>query len=66
MLKKIEVKGMRNGMTVDTSTSVDIQKVVKIGRKKIESYKGVTYRGNFKVSPFRKVLIKVICFETKI
>ena len=47
---------MRDGFIVDTLTSVDIQKIVEIGRKVIETYKGVIYRENFKVSPFRKVI----------
>ena len=54
--KKIEINRMRNGYIVDTLTSVDIQEIVKIGGKVIEIYEGVSYKENFKVSPFRKVI----------
>ena len=47
---------MRNGYINDTLTSVDIQHIVKIGGKVIESYEGVIYRESFKISPFRKVI----------
>ena len=39
--KKTEIFRMRNGYIVDTLTSVDIQEIVKIGRKVIEIYEGV-------------------------
>ena len=38
---------MRNGYTIDTLTSVDIQEIVKIGRKVIQIYEAVIYRENF-------------------
>ena len=47
---------MRNGYVIDTLTSVDIQKIVKIGGKIIQVYEGVFYREKFKISPFRKVI----------
>ena len=50
---------MRNGHMIDTSTSVDIQEIVKIGGKVVEIYEGVFYRENFKVSPFRIVIEKL-------
>ena len=53
--KNIEVNRMRNGYIIDTLTSVDLQEIVKIGGRVIESYEGVIYRKNFKISPFRKV-----------
>ena len=37
---------MRNRYIIDTLTSVDIQKNVKIGGKVIEIYEGVIYREN--------------------
>ena len=46
---------MRNGYIIECLTSVDVQKIVKIGGKVIETYEGVFYRENFKVSPFRRV-----------
>ena len=54
--KKIEINRMRNGYIIHTSTSVDIQEIVKISGKVIEIYEGVTYRENFKISPFKKVI----------
>ena len=63
--KKNEINRMRNGYIIDTSTSVDIQEVVKIGGKVIEIYEGVIYRKNFKVSPFRKVIVKLFALRQK-
>ena len=51
---------MRNGYITDTLTSVDIHEIAKIGGKVIETYEGVNYRENFKVSPFKKGLIKCL------
>ena len=42
---------MRKGYIIDT----DIQEILKIGGKVIETFEGVIYRENFKISPFRKV-----------
>ena len=56
---------MRNGYTVDTLTSVDIEEIVKIGGKVIETYEGVIYRENFRVSPFRKVFDKLFALRQK-
>ena len=49
---------MGNGYIIDTLTAVDICEIVEIGGKVIEIYEGVIYRGNFKISPFRKVIIE--------
>ena len=43
---------MRNGYIMDTLTLVDIQEIVKIGGKVVETYEGVIYIENFKISPF--------------
>ena len=40
-VRNIEVHKMTNGYIIDTLTSVDIQKIVKIGGKVIEIYGGV-------------------------
>ena len=64
-VKKIEVNRMRNGYIIDTLTSVDICEIVKIGGKVIEIYKGVIYRENFKISPFRKVIEKLFALRQK-
>ena len=56
---------MRNGYIIETLTSVDIQEIVKIGGKVIEIYKGVIYREHFKISPFRKVIQKLLALRQK-
>ena len=63
--KKIEINRMRNQYIIDHLTSVDIQEIVKIGGKVIEIFEGVIYRENFKVSPFRKVIDKLIASRQK-
>ena len=55
-VKNIEVNHMRNGYNFDTLTSIDIQEIVEIGGKVIETYEGDIYRENFKISPIRKVI----------
>ena len=64
-VKTIEVNRMRNGYIIDTLTSVDIQEIVKIGGKVIEIYEGNIYRENFKVSPFRRVIEKLLALRQK-
>ena len=63
--EKSEINCMRNGYIIDTSTSVDIQEIVKIGGEVIEIYEGVIYRENFKVSPFRKNIDKLFALRQK-
>ena len=62
-VKKVEVNRMRNGYIIDTFTSVVIQEIVKIGGKVFETYEGVIYRENFKISPFRKVIEKLFALR---
>ena len=50
---------MRSGYILDTLTSVDFQKFVKIRRKVVEIYEDIIYRENFKLSPFRKFIEKL-------
>ena len=64
-VKKIEVNRMRNGSIIDTLTSIDIQAVVKIGAKMIEKCEGVIHRGNFKISPLRKVIENLFALRQK-
>ena len=52
--KKIESNRMRNGCITQVLTSVDIQKIVKIGGRIIEIYEGVIYKQNFERNPFEK------------
>ena len=54
---------MRNGYIIDTLTSVHTQEIVKVVGKVIQIYKGVIYRENFKVSPFRKVIDKLFALR---
>ena len=56
---------MRNGYIIDTLTIKDIKEIVKIGGEVIENYEGVVYRENFEISPFRKVMEKLIAFRQK-
>ena len=63
--KEIEVNRMRSGYIINTLTSIEIQEIVKNGRKVIEFYEGVVYRENFKISPFRKVIEKLISLKQK-
>ena len=56
---------MRNGHIIDTLTSVDICEVVKIGGKVVEIYAGVSYRENFEISPFRKIIEKLFALGQK-
>ena len=56
---------MRNGYIVDTLTFVDIQEIIRVGGKVIEFYAGVLYRENFKLSPFKKVIDKLIDLRQK-
>ena len=59
-VRKTEGNRMRNGYIIDTLTSVDIQEIVEIGGRVIELYEGVIHRKNFKISPFRKVIEKLL------
>ena len=56
---------MRNGYIIDTLTSVDIQEIVKIGGKVIQTYEGVIYRKNFEVSTFERVIDKLFELRQK-
>ena len=56
---------MKNGFIIDTLTSIDIQEIVKLGAKVIQTYEGVIYRENFKISPFRKVIEKLFALRQK-
>ena len=56
---------MRNGYILDTLTAVDIQEIVTIVGKVFEIYEGVFYRENFKVSPFREVIDKLLALREK-
>ena len=62
-VKKIEVIGMGNEYNMDTLTSVDIQKIVKIGEKVIQNYESVVYREDFKILTSRKVTEKLFALK---
>ena len=64
-VKNVEVNRMTNGYFIDTLTSVDICEILKIGGKEIEIYEGVSYRENFKISPFRKVIERLFALRHK-
>ena len=65
-VKNKEVNRMRKRYNLDTFTSADIQKIVKIRGKVIEIYEAVIYRENFKISPFRKLIEKLLALRQKI
>ena len=56
---------MRNGYIIGILKYVDIQEILKIGGKLVQIYKGLIYRENFKISPFRKFIEKVFAFRQK-
>ena len=64
-VNKMENNRMRNGNIIETLTSVDIQEIVKIGGKVVETYEGVIYRENCEVSPFNKVIDKLFELRQK-
>ena len=64
-VKKLEVNRMKNGYIIDKLTNVDIHEIVKIGGKVIRIYEGVIYVENFRISPLRKVLVKVFALRQK-
>ena len=53
-VKQMEINRMQKGYIVDVLTSVVIQELIKIGGKLIETYDGIIYWEDFKVSPFKK------------
>ena len=54
---------MRNGYIIDHPTSVDIHETIKIGGKLIKIHDGLIYRKNFRVSPSRKFIDKLIALR---
>ena len=64
-VNKIEIIRMRNGYITQVLSSVDIQKIVKIGGRVIQIYEGVIYRENFEVSPFEKIIDEIFALRRK-
>ena len=56
---------MRNGYFVDTSTTVDLQEIVKTGGKVVEISEGVICQETFEVSPFKKSSSLVILLRQR-
>ena len=56
---------MRNGYKIDTLTSVDIQEIFTTGGMVIQIYEGVICQENIRITPFRKVMHKLIAFRQK-
>ena len=54
---------MRKKYIIDTLTSVDIQEIDKIGGKVKGIYESVFYRESYKVSPFRKVIDRLLALR---
>ena len=63
---KKEVNRLHIGYTIYTLSSVDMQEIVKIGRKVIRTFEGVVYREKFKVSLFRKIIEKLFSVGQRI
>ena len=63
--EKIEINRMRTGYITQVLTSVDIQEIVKTGRKLFEIYEVVIFRENYKVSLFKKVIEKLFELRQK-
>ena len=63
--KKVQINRMRNRYITNYLTSVNIQRIVKIGGKVVEIYEGVIYRENIKVSPFEKVIDNIFALRQK-
>ena len=63
--KKIEINRIRNGYIRQVLTSVDIQEIVKIGGRVIETVEGVFYREIFKINPFEKVIDNLFALRRK-
>ena len=64
-VENTEVNRMRNGYMINTLTSVDIRKLIKIGGIVIRLYEGDFHREYFKMSPFRKVIEKLFALRQK-
>ena len=64
-VKNIEVNCLRNCYVLDTLTSVDIQEINKIEGKVIQFYEGVIHRKNFKITPIRKDIEKLLALRQK-
>ena len=63
--ENVEINRKRNGYITQVLLSVDIQEIVKIEGKVIETYEGVIYRESYKVSPFKKVIDKLFELRKK-
>ena len=63
--ERIEINRMRKGYITQVLTSIDIQEIVKIGGEVIEISEGVIYRENYKQSPFKKVIDKLLELRQK-
>ena len=54
---------MRKGYVIDTSTSVDIQKIVENGGKVIKVSEGVLHTKYYKIPQFRKKIEKLFALS---
>ena len=62
-VNETELNRMRNGFIIDTLTSVDFKRIIRIGGKLVEIYEVVIYEENFRIKPFKRVIGKY--FELK-
>ena len=56
---------MRHENILDAFTSVDMLEIVKEGKKIVQIHEGIVYRKKLKVSPFRKIIEKMLALRTK-
>ena len=63
---KVEISSMRKGHIVETLTILDVQEVDKLGEEMIQTYEGVFYRENFKITLFTKDIVKLFALRPKL
>ena len=62
---KTEINHKRNRYIIITLTSVDVQEIVKIGGKVLQTYESVICRENSRLSPFWNVIDKLFALRQK-
>ena len=65
-VKKHDIIRMQKSYIIDILTSVGIQEIVKTGGKVVHIYELVSYRENFKITPSKKVIEKLINLRSNI
>ena len=63
--KETEINRMRDGYFTHTLISIESQEIVENRGKVIKIFEGVSYRENFIVSPFKKVIDNLFALRQK-